>query len=175
MTEPITENRSQGRTHLFVVATLSWSNGCLSVRMRNVSPYGAMVEMTGGPSVGDRVKLRRNELSATGTVVWRMGNRLGMKFERPIVPENWLPATQKRQQQIDATVDQLRASPPQVRNLSQLPLQTSRVRAEELAGIADMLDALADSFSADPDVLARYSNQLQVLDVASQNLRKISQ
>lgn len=133
------------------------------------------MEMAHGPPRGERVKLRRAELAATGTIVWTRDNRLGIRFERPIHDQDWLPAKARGQGQVDSTFQRLKAAPNLEPRASERPLPTSARSAEELAGIADMLDALADSLSEDPHVVSRFMDKLQVLDLASQQLRRLSE
>ena len=166
--------RAYTRSNVFIAATLSSATASGPARIRNLSTFGALVEPTELPKVGDRVKLRRAELSATGVVVRQEGNKIGLHFERPITVDDWLPAGAKTQQKVDEKFNALKQQQPRPNaHIANPELAHSAVSKEELCGIADMLDALADSLSEDPEIVERYLNKLQVLDIASQNLRRL--
>lgn len=57
-----------------------------SVRVRNLSVAGALLESDDLPAVGTRVKLRKGDLSATGKIVRLDGGLAGVQFERLINP-----------------------------------------------------------------------------------------
>ena len=174
MVDDSPDKRSSPRTHLFVAVTLSWSASSAAARLRNISSDGALVEIAEGPTPGERVKLRRAELSATGTVMWAVGNRVGIRFERPVRVLDWLPAGAQGQQRVDRTFQELKSAPRDAPSPLRSPLPPSPLQAAELAGIADMLDALADALSEDHYVVAKYAEKLQVLDLVSQHLRRIT-
>ena len=134
-----------------------------------------MVEITEGPACGERIKLRRAELTATGVVVWIRGNRAGIRFERPVRVADWLPAGSQGQRKVDQTFQELKNAPRAEPRAEQPPLPMTPRTEAELAGIADMLDALADSLSEDSYVVAKFTEKLQVLDLVSQHLRRKSQ
>lgn len=174
MTNGQSERRKIGRTHLFAAVTLSWENGSKPARLRNLSSDGALVEMTDGPRAGETIKLRRSELSATGKVVWANGGKLGIHFVRPIRAEDWLPSNSRDQRNVDSTFQELKKSQQMTASPSGAHLPSSARSGEELAAIADMLDSLADSLSEDPHIVSRFLEKLQVLDLASQHLRRLS-
>src|SRR5688572_338181 len=88
---PEASQRAHQRTRMFVTANLSSAAMTTNVRVRDMSGSGALIEADALPSVGERVKLRKGELSATGTVVRREGTQAGILFERPINVLDWLP------------------------------------------------------------------------------------
>ena len=167
--------RAHMRSNVFVAATLSSASASGPARIRNLSAFGALIEPSELPQIGERVKLRRAELAATGVVVRQEGNKIGLQFERPIKVDDWLPAAgTKAQQKVDENFSTLKQHQPGSNAQNANPqLAHSAVSNEELCGIADMLDALADSLSEDPVIVERYLNKLQALDIASQNLRRL--
>ena len=179
---PQASRRAQERTRMFITANLSSATMTGNVRVRNLSVSGALLEADALPAVGERVKLRKGDLSATGNVVRREENHAGIHFERPINPVDWLPNKAGSQLMVDTAFQTIKplfeGGPPSATQrlnsrgeTSALPSsQTSR---DELEGIADMLDSLADQMSEDPVIIASYLNKLQVLDIAAQKLRKV--
>ena len=174
--------RAHERTRMFIIANLSSASMTGNVRIRDLSDTGARIEPDLLPSTGERVKLRKGDLTATGTVVRLEDKQAGVRFERPINVIDWLPNKARSQLMVDIAVETIKpryeGGPPcgnhvtSARNeASALPSSPST--RDELEGIADMLDALADKMSEDPIIIASYLDKLQVLDIASQKLRKV--
>ena len=149
-----------------------------TVRIRDMSDFGARIEAQSLPPIGERVKLRKGELSATGAIVRREGNQAGVRFERPINVVDWLPNKARSQLMVDIAFETIKprfeGGPPTANARAEASaLPSSPATRDELEGIADMLDALADKMSEDPVIIASYLDRLQVLDIASQKLRKV--
>ena len=153
-----------------------------NVRVRDISGSGALIEDDDLPPVGERVKLRRGELRATGTVVRREGKQAGIQFERPVNAIEWLPNKARSQLMVDIAFETIKprfeGGPPTANTAANgrteaSALPSSPTTRDELEGIADMLDALADRMSEDPVIIASYLEKLQVLDIASQKLRRL--
>lgn len=147
------------------------------VRVRNMSVSGLLVEANILPSIGEQVKLRRDELRAVGKVVRRDGKQAGIRLQRLIDPTDWLPNKARSQLMVDTAFETIKpifeGGPPTVNSRAEGgALPSNSVTRDELEGIADMLDALADQMSEDPVIILSYLEQLQVLDIASQKLRK---
>lgn len=174
--------RSHQRKAMFVTANLSSSGMTGNVRVRNISDSGALIEADTLPPVGERVKLRKGELSATGTIIRREGKQAGIRFERLVNAIDWLPNKAHSQLMVDIAFETIKprfeGGPPTANAAANaraeaIALPSSPATRDELEGIADMLDALADRMSEDPVILASYLDKLQVLDIASQKLRKV--
>ncbi|WP_083800345.1 PilZ domain-containing protein [Erythrobacter sp. SD-21] len=179
---PRASRRSHGRTRMFITASLSSAATTGSVRVRDLSVAGALLESDDLPAVGMRVKLRRGDLSATGKIVRLDGKLAGVQFERLINPIDWLPNKAQSQLMVDTAFQTIKplfeGGPPKESTrvnarAEARALPSSQTSRDELEGIADMLDALADQMSEDPAIIASYLDKLQVLDVASQKLRKV--
>ncbi len=175
---PPASKRAHERTRLFVTANISSASMTGMVRVRNLSISGALLEAESLPPVGERVKIRKGELSATGRVVRNDGKQAGVHFERPINPVDWLPNKAQSQLMVDAAFETIKplfeGGPPSANQRAEASaLPSSKLSRDELEGIADMLDALADQMSEDPVIIASYLDKLQVLDIASQKLRKV--
>lgn len=179
---PQASRRAEKRTRMFVTANLSSATMSGNVRVRNMSASGTLLEADALPAVGERVKLRKGELSAIGKVVRREANQAGVHFERPVNPVDWLPNKAGSQLMVDMAFQAIKplyeGGPPIANQLTNAraeasALPSSQTSRDELEGIADMLDALADKMSEDPVIVASYLDKLQVLDIASQKLRKV--
>ena len=179
---PQASRRAHQRTRMFITASLSSAATTCGVRVRNLSEAGALLEADDLPSVGARVKLRKGDLSATGRIVRLHEKMAGVHFERPINPVDWLPSRAQSQLMVDTafqTIKPLYEGGPPKGNATinaraeARALPSSQTSRDELEGIADMLDALADQMSEDPAIIASYLDKLEVLDVASQKLRKV--
>jgi hypothetical protein len=166
--------RSEPRTNVAVMASMSAASASGPVMICNLSSRGSMIEGEPLPGVGERIELRRGEILVVGEVVWTDIRKAGIKFERRIKVSDWLPKSHSGQQAVDKLFQQLKsgiAKPPlaQVKAASALP-----VAAGELEQAAESLEALADTLANDVGVVTRHATQLQVLDLATQLLRKVA-
>ncbi len=167
--------RSEPRTNMFVMATISGPTASGAVRIRNLSPGGALIEAGALPKPGERVMLRRGEDAISGEVVWNEGGKAGLRFEAKIHVARWLPAGQSGQQHVDETFQRIKhAAPGSPPSASTAPLQSQMPSALEFRRLARAIDALADELADDPAVVARYGTKLQALDMAGQALRKVA-
>lgn len=167
-------NRSQLRTNMFVMASMSAAAVSGPVRIRNLSKSGGLIEGTQLPDVGEALELRRGALSASGRVVWRSGGKAGLRLDQPVTPSDWLPSGHSGQKAVDNTFQQLKSSscnPPQslVSHSSRQPFDASQLRQT-----ADALDALAKCLAEETALIVRHAEKLQVLDIAAQLIRKIA-
>jgi hypothetical protein len=87
----VAESRAGDRKNLFVVAQLIWGNGNSAVRVRNISPSGALIEGDRLPPAHTAVKLGRGELIVHGELVWQGAGKAGLAFVEPVQPGDWLP------------------------------------------------------------------------------------
>ena len=74
-------NRSEQRNHVLMTCELEWGDASKTVKLRNLSPHGAMVEEDDLPLVGTSLLFRKGDIRATGTVVWARVKRAGIKFD----------------------------------------------------------------------------------------------
>jgi len=158
---------------MFVLATMTAPTGSGPIKIRNMSSSGALIEGEALPQVGEHLLLRRGELSVSGHVTWRQQGRAGLRFDREIEVANWLPAGSGGQQQIDRTFHDLKSSPRSIASLPQ-PTSNTPIGGLDMLQVADTLDALADTLAEDPDVVQAYGPKLQVLDIASQLIRRFA-
>jgi hypothetical protein len=86
----ITQNRRSSRSQVLLTAVLEHAGASLSVKLRNLSSEGALVEGQKLPIEGTPVEFRRNELSTNGRVVWVNGKFAGVAFDQKLNPEQVL-------------------------------------------------------------------------------------
>lgn len=101
---------------MFVTAVMVAGREQSAVKVRNMSPTGAMVESTVTAQPGTRIKLVRGRLVAEGAIVWTSGNRHGVKLDGEVSVKDWLAGPAKAEQdRIDDIVSLIkagRAMPP---------------------------------------------------------------
>lgn len=81
------QNRRSRRSQVLLSATLQELDAERSVKLRNLSAEGVLVEGDDLPREGSEVTFRRNELTATGRVVWVDGRYAGIAFSEKLDPE----------------------------------------------------------------------------------------
>jgi hypothetical protein len=167
MPEP--DNRSEGRSNVFLAATLETDRGAIAVRIRNIASRGALVEAPGLPSVGAKVKLARGELSSSGTVAWEGGDHAGINFDRPIDAERWVRRVgHAGQRRVDAIVEAIRDRREIPEHLhAGGPPQT-------LPAISEALDSLCQRLAGRPGMSVELAEMLAKLDAIAGALRGIA-
>jgi len=161
------------RTHLYLAALLRWDGQEGVVRVRNLSPHGAMIEGATLPPAGARVLLMRGSLQASGYAAWTQAGRGGLRMDDLLDVAEWMaPPSNRAQSRVDGLVATLRngakpgAPPPMViKPDGTPPLQLVR---RLVAGVADQL-------SANPVIISGYGRQLQQLELCLQLLSVMEQ
>lgn len=174
---PYVEPRIEQRTNMFVMASLSARGASGPVKVRNLSPTGALIEGGVLPMPGEPVSLLRGSLRSDGKVVWSQNGRAGLRFNALVHVSDWLPkgVNQSGQQRTDSMVREIKADnlarpqPAVYRDVA-----PSGVTCSDLEGLIRELDALAEVLSEDDLVIIRHGARLQVLDATSQALRKLA-
>jgi len=156
---------------MFVLATMTAETVSGPVKVRNMSPDGALIEGAALPRLGEHLSLGRGELAAAGRVVWRAGGRAGLRFDHHVDVAAWLPAG-GRQQQVDQTFHAIKNGLSNVVPLPAAPVGPSPIGKSDLLDAATALDTLADALAEDAGVVASHSTRLQALEVAAQMLRR---
>lgn len=162
--------RVEDRKSLFAQATLHFVDGFCSVKLRNVSPAGALVEAERLPRSGTPVELRRGPLVAMGTIIWRRAGKAGIEFLADTDVKRWMPNL-GAQGTVDQAFQVFKGVP--VAAFTQ-PMPSSTITTHDIESVAALLDDLADTFAGDAGVLFNYSAKLQALDIAAQMLRKLA-
>jgi hypothetical protein len=82
-----TQNRRSRRSHVLMAASIEAEGVSLSVKLRNLSQEGALIEGDRLPAVDSAVVFRKNELNLPGRVAWVTGGRAGIAFNTILDPE----------------------------------------------------------------------------------------
>jgi hypothetical protein len=154
-----------------------------TVRIRDLSANGALLEGDALPPVGAAFVLKRQALQVRGTVVWNAGARCGVRFEGIISVPDWVaghgsgtgPARgQARVDDIQAAVragmtPAHPAAPGAAGDVHDLEGLDQRIAAE-LAYVRRLLDTAGEAFIDEPVLLRRHGPALQAFDIAGQIL-----
>jgi hypothetical protein len=177
MSEAVGESggRAEARSNIFVAATLASAEASGPVRVRNLSPLGALIEGGVVPPEGAHVLVNRGRLRASGTVAWRSGNRAGIRFDTAISVTEWLPRGLRTQQQrIDGVVHAYKsgsaalATPDEKRAHSPTDLQNTLLNLERT------LRRVAEDLARDALMCERHLTNVQLIDVAAQKLARLA-
>jgi hypothetical protein len=172
----------QHRSRVMLAATIVTSGFSAEVRIRNLSRSGALVEGDAMPEAGATVEILRNLHSARAQVVWSKPNRCGVKFDEPVVIEEWVGST-------------LRAAPPpeparelEERTTGPLPAwlvaegsaagledRLSKRVGEEIAYIGRLVETVGMDLTANPAIVHRHNASLQNCRRAAALLGEIAQ
>lgn len=164
------EQRSERRNNLFVVAALHWRGAPAPVRIRNLSPGGALIEGAGLPDVGTSVRLSRGQHSVDGELLWRGETHAGLQFKAPVRVADWLPASARNggQQRVDQIVFEAKASGVAT------GITPAGPSAPDYSAIADALTKAGDELIAVPGLAERHPEALQAIDIAAQALNLLN-
>lgn len=169
------DDRKQPRTHLFVAATLYSEAGSVPVRVRNMSPSGALIESAAIPEPGAKAILRRGSLHAAGRIAWKSAGKGGVAFETAIFVTDWmsrLPGTP--QQQIDQIVSEYKSDGQTGLDSvvdDNASARTSSIE-EELCALRAELAELEGSLVGDLILVATHP-EIQILDISRQRIERI--
>lgn len=174
--------RRQPRSSMFLTAVILVGREQSPVKVRNMSPSGAMVETTVDASPGTNVKLVRGRLVAEGSIVWTSGNRHGVKFDVEVSVQEWLAGPAKAEQnRIDDIVSLIKAGRvvPQVDGaeppISAEGRQSNEQSAIDLEAVVNLIQDLEEDLASSPETLMRHQVKLQNLDIAMQMLRAVAE
>lgn len=98
------KNRRSRRSPVLLAATVEVGGAPLSVKLRNLSEQGALIEGESLPAEGSVTYFERNELRLKSRVVWVHGRYAGVAFDQPLKPEQVLrnvPAPKRTTQSVD--------------------------------------------------------------------------
>lgn len=83
----ITQNQRARRSHVLMAASIEAAGVTVSVKLRNLSADGALVEGGELPAIDSPVIFRKKELKLAGRVAWVTGVRAGIAFDTKLDPE----------------------------------------------------------------------------------------
>ena len=167
------DNRAVPRTSLYLAAVLYSDRRPSSVRIRNISSAGALVDAA-ETSVGTMVQLARGRLAVEGLVIWATKNRCGIRFWGNIDVKQWRAAPDNcEQQRVDNVVGLVKAGvvpmlPRERPAAGELCLPANEQIADDLRRAAALLDGLEDLLANNPEFAAQHAASLQDFDIATQ-------
>jgi hypothetical protein len=160
------EQRGTPRSSMFLACVLRFGGQQVPVKVRNMSPTGALIETTLLPPPGAIVGLVRGSLEVDATIAWADHRHCGLRFETLVSVAQWM-GRREEQNRIDrivalgARMTTAEAPPP--------PAPT-RTPAADLEDVARLLKRLEEALAAEPATVARHGAELQHLDIAGQLL-----
>ena len=143
------DQRRAPRASMFIACTLHAGGELAPVRIRNMSPDGALVETPLLPPPGSRVRLVRETLVAEGIVAWTSDKKLGLRFSSAVSVPVWMGRRPER------------GAPAQ------------RPIGNDLSMTIALLEHLGDELCASAATVAAHPVALQKLDIAVQLLRAL--
>ena len=162
------EPRSDPRSHVFLIATLSTGETSCAVRVRNLSSHGALLEGVSLPAEKLNVSLRRGSLASAGQIAWSRGRQCGIRFVEPITVSEWVErAGPVGQQRIDATVAEFRDRPGKWRDDTH-PREADQ---HSLAEISAALLKSCERLSASAGMSVELAEELLKIEAAARVLR----
>jgi len=176
MKSPGDEKRLDPRSNIFVIAALYHGGGSVPVRIRNMSPHGALVEGARLPANGTPMRLSRGSLTVECEIMWADEGRAGLHFSAPTAVGQWLPggkrgagqvlADEMAQQARLGALPPLRPAPPADPERPTVGEQALRLESE--------LRRAVEALAADPQVAERHPVPLQDIDGVAQALAKLA-
>ena len=83
----MSQNRKSRRSNVLMAASLELSGTSLPVKLRNLSPDGALVEGDKLPVEGAAILFRKGELSIPGRIAWARTRHAGVSFDHKLTPD----------------------------------------------------------------------------------------
>jgi hypothetical protein len=174
---PPADARGQLRSSMFLAAVLRAGTEQAPVKVRNMSPNGALIESSVTPSAGTKVDLMRGALIARGTVIWSSANRCGVRFSSEVSVKDWLAAPSKVQQQrVDEIVALVKAGGADLGREEGAPYESRSHEqlVDDLGAVVRLMQDLEDDLAASDETMERHGMKLQNLDIAMQMLRAVA-
>jgi hypothetical protein len=166
--QPNAENRAQSRSNVFLTASLVGGSFVGAVRVRNLSPAGALVDGASFPPIGADILLLRGELKAEGTVAWQAGSLAGIRFAGPIDVAEWVKKSgHPGQQRVDTAVAALR------RHEAGMPLDGDG-EPPSLGAISAELDQICERLAGASGLSNEVGEELVRLDGLARTLQRLA-
>lgn len=165
---PIAEHRSEGRSNVFLAATLDGGGKSTHVRIRNISAHGALVDGRALPPVGTPIRLTRGRLWVAGQLAWAGEEQVGLNFDREIEVASWVQRVgHSGQQRIDGVIAALRSG-------GTIAPDPQDGGAESLSSISAVLDQICERLAQMQGMSVEFGEELLKLDSVSQSLHRLA-
>jgi hypothetical protein len=158
--------RVEPRSNVFLAALLEMEGGPVPVRVRNLSPRGALIEGAVLPTQG-QVQLRRGDLSVCGKLVWIRNGYCGLQFHSTIDVPAWLKRIgHQGQERVDLIVASLRRGT--------IPRETDPPVNHGPTQIAAALLEIADRLAAMEELSVQAGEQILKIDTLARIIQSWS-
>ena len=159
----------EGRSNVFLSATLDSGAASIAVRIRNISTRGALIEGAMLPSVGAEVRLLRGSLCAAGQITWQGHGNGGVNFNRHIDVGKWVQRVgHSGQHRIDEVVDAFRRT-------KVIPASLQDASSTDTLGeLCDALEDICERLAGERHLSGGFAEDLLRLDSIAQALRRIA-
>jgi hypothetical protein len=162
---PNRDNRSEGRSNVFLAVSLKAGERIIPVRVRNIASKGMLVEGIELPPIGTRVTLVRGHLSVAGQLAWGDAGQGGINLDEPINVGTWIERVGHLGQQ---RVDHIVAA---IRTRTDIPSDEGPSPLATLEQISGALDSVCQKLASMPKMSTKFSELLLILDTVAQALR----
>jgi len=161
-------NRSEVRSNVFLSAVLETGSQNVSIRIRNISSRGALIDGPNLPAAGAKLLLVRGSLSARGHVAWREEGQAGISFDEAVNTSLWVArAGHAGQRRVDEVVAAIRRSDP-------LPPNSQPKQVQSLTELSVTLDEICQRLATIGEISGPLGEELIRLDVLADSLRRLS-
>jgi hypothetical protein len=162
------DKRSEGRANVFLSAALADGAAVTAVRIRNISPHGALVEAPTLPAVGTKVRLLRGQLSASGELARAGAGQAGITFSGSVNVAKWIKRLDdSAQQRVDGMIAALRST-------GSVPAELLETSEQSIGAISMAIDQICERLSSIPNMSLELSEELVRLDTLAQALRRLA-
>jgi hypothetical protein len=171
------DSREGSRKSLFAAAIICFGQARASVRIRNISNGGALIECPEPPGPGTELRLIRGSLSAVGRIRWTEGTKAGVAFGDQLDVTSWLASCAFRghQERVDEIVSAIRMDSGQASGDANAEgpalAMDSQELIEMLVQVQHRIQHAAETMALDPAVLRGHGAGLQALDATVRIVR----
>lgn len=162
------EVRGAERKNTLFAADALVGNSRWSVKIRNISQFGAMVETDVKVDAKSAVLIKRGNLHAAGEVVWSHNGVFGIRFFEPTTPDDWLRI--RVQEAVPAV--EVASDPVQADELPDAVLAQRIV--EELGYVERVVATIAGALAEDAILRVRHVARIQELSIAAEMLNQLA-
>lgn len=158
----------QHRSRVMLAATIVTRGFSIDVRIRNLSRSGALIEGDVVPEAGTTVEVLRGPHEVRAEVVWSKPGRCGVKFDRPVVIEDWVgslaqakpaPVTYKdADERPSGPLPSWLASDAPAEGLEE---KLAKRAGEEIAYVQRLIEAVGMDISSNPAIAHRHAASIQ--------------
>lgn len=166
------DSRASERSNVFLSATLYSDTGSFPVRIRNISPGGALLDGTNLPAIGSSIRLARAHLTAEGEIAWQSHDFRGLRFRSTVDVQEWVKSrAHAGQQRVDQAIAQIRAE-----RRSKIPVEQNddQQNLDSVDAICAALDQISKQLAASRPLTEDFDKERLQLEAIVRALRRVS-